>query len=171
MFEEQNRMDIANMINEHVSAIREAKSPHAKIMGIQNLAEFIEGMMFDPVTLHTHLQDMKKAAKNGISASVEAFQGIAEGIAAAAAQDGCTNIAQYKGKLTAAFESAKHVLLENNAADKAARVDTFNHQNIRVLLTMAERISALQGDHYSDPRAIYEAVKDVKISTKPFPKP
>lgn len=171
MFDEPNRMDIANMINAHVSAIRDAKSPLVKSMEVRNLSELIEGMLFDPAILHRQLHGMKRAARDGVTESVEAFQGIAEGLSAAAAQDGCMNIAQYKGKLSAAFESAKHVLIENNAADKAVLVDNFHRQNIGILLTIAERISALQGDQYSDPQAIYEAIKDVKIgNTKPQPR-
>lgn len=170
MFNPQ-RDDLANIINERVSDINVTADAYAKNRKVIALVAFFEAQQIPAAEARVFLQNLKDASKSGDSESVKTLHGITETIFTVAAQEGCSSIPQYKGKLTAAFESAKGAMRENGAAAKTGLVDHFYTANIKVLLDIAERVSALQGEAYTDPRALYEAIRDVKIdSAKPRPR-
>lgn len=158
-----NREDLANLINEAVAEINNTQDGFAKGRKVIELAAFFESHQVPAAEAQFFLDTLKEGAESGDSESIAMLHSIAEEISGIAELEDCANASQYKGKLTKAFEAAKQVMSENGAGSKTHLVDSFRHGHIDVILGIAERVSALQGDHYTDPEALYEAIKDVTI--------
>lgn len=168
---DSRRDDLANMISEAVAEINAATDSFAKGRRVLEFTAFFESPQIPVTEAQFFLDTLKDGAKNGEEESLAMLQGIAEEIAKVSALEDCANAAQYRGKLTKAFAAAKQVMSENGAGAKTHLVDSFYHRNIEVLLSIAERVSALQGNDYTDPQALYEAIKDVTVGDVKAKKP